>query len=52
MAVREIQEKAFNNIQEYMNWYSIQYQNQTGIKVCGLKENGENGMIAEYIQLF
>ena len=52
MSVREIHEKLFNNIQEYMDWYSIQYQNQIGIKVCGLREADGDKMIAEYIKLF
>jgi hypothetical protein len=47
---REIKEIRFKSILEYNLWYAEQYNNQTGIKVCGLKENGE-GMIAEYIEL-
>jgi hypothetical protein len=48
---REIKEKSFDNISLYLDWYAEQYHNQTGIKVCGLRENGD-GMIAEYIRLF
>lgn len=51
MSYHEIQIKEFKNISEYLNWYTEQYKNQTGIKVCGLRENGD-GMIAEYIRLF
>lgn len=47
----EVKEKEFDSIITYLDWYAVQYQNQTGIKVCGLKENGD-GMIAEYIELF
>jgi hypothetical protein len=51
MSVREVQEIKFDSIINYLDWYAEQYHNQTGVKVCGLKENGE-GMIAEYIKLF
>jgi hypothetical protein len=48
---REVTEKEFNSLMEYLDWYAEQYHNQTGVKVCGLKENGD-GMIVEYIKLF
>jgi hypothetical protein len=51
MSCREKKEKSFDTLYDYLNWYAEQYHNQTGIKVCGLKEDG-NGMIAEYIRLF
>ena len=51
MSSREPKEIKFDSIIEYLNWYAVQYHNQTGIKVCELSENGE-GMIAKYIELF
>lgn len=47
----EVKVKEFDSIITYLDWYAEQYHNQTGIKVCGLKENGD-GMVAEYIELF
>ena len=47
----KIKEQNFDSLIDYLDWYAVQYHNQTGIKVCGLKENGD-GMIAEYIELF
>jgi len=52
MSIREVQEKIFNDIQEYMDWYSFQYQNQTGVKVTGLCEADGEKMIASYIELY
>lgn len=49
--MREPKEIKFDSIIQYLDWYAEQYHNQTGIKVCGLKENG-NIMIAEYIELY
>lgn len=51
MSIRDVVEKEFNSLMEYLDWYAEQYHNQTGVKVCGLKEHGD-GMIAEYIKLF
>lgn len=51
MSIREPKEIEFDSIIQYLDWYAVQYHSQTGIKVCGLKENG-NGMIAEYVELF
>jgi hypothetical protein len=47
----EVKIKEFDSIMQYLDWHSEQYQNQTGIKVCGLRENGDR-MVAEYIELF
>jgi len=52
MSIREPKEIMFDNIQLYMDWYSFQYQNQTGIKVTSLREADGNKMIVSYINLY
>lgn len=51
MCIREIQEIEFDSLYDYLDWYAIQYKNQTGIKVTGLSEADGDKMRALYINI-